>query len=208
MWRSCSDESEVNVLIQGGAEVIHAFWRIIIIYTTIKGTNWHKFRLLVKKPIIDFKIPPCSESYIPSFGWFPGFWIVYADVSKHAVCSIFIGRFFLSTWPMKMERTVTKRLLSYLLNYSLTHSMQQSPSWEANRFVASQEIPRILWIQKFHYRLHKCPPPVSIVRQLNPVHTPTPCFLKIHLNIILPSTPRSPQGSLLLRVFREAGVYN
>jgi hypothetical protein len=27
----------------------------------------------------------------------------------------------------------------------LTHSTQQSPSWEANRFAASQEIPRILW---------------------------------------------------------------
>jgi hypothetical protein len=38
--------------------------------------------------------------------------------------------------------------------------MQQSPSWEANRFSASQEIPNILWIPKVHYRIYKYPLPV------------------------------------------------
>jgi hypothetical protein len=57
--------------------------------------------------------------------------------------------------------------------------MEQSPFWETNRFAASQEIPRILRNPKVHYHIHKCPPPVSILSQLNPVHTPTSYFLKI-----------------------------
>jgi hypothetical protein len=38
--------------------------------------------------------------------------------------------------------------------------MVQSPSWEANWFSASQEIPGILWNPNAHYRIHKRPPPV------------------------------------------------
>jgi hypothetical protein len=41
--------------------------------------------------------------------------------------------------------------------------MDQCPSWEANRFTASQEIPRILWNPKVHYRINISPQPIPII---------------------------------------------
>jgi len=52
--------------------------------------------------------------------------------------------------------------------------MEQSLSWEANRFSASQEVSRILWNPKVHHRLYKCKPSVPIPNQIKPVYAPTP----------------------------------
>jgi len=93
-----------------------------------------------------------------------------------------IVEFWASTENSRNCTKVSVRL-DYLHTYLLTYSMEQNPSWEANWFSASQEIPRILWNPKFHYRIQKCPPTVPILIQLDPVHTPTSHFLKIHLNI-------------------------
>jgi hypothetical protein len=74
-----------------------------------------------------------------------------------------------------------------------THSTAYSPSWEANPFAVIQEIPRILWNPKVHYYIHKCPPPLSTLIQLNPVQPPHPTswrpilILSLHLRLGLPS---------------------
>ena len=71
--------------------------------------------------------------------------------------------------------------------------MQQSPSWEANRFSAGQEIFCILWNLKVHYCTYKCPPPVQVLSQIKPVHAYHPTswrsilILSSHLHIGLPS---------------------
>ena len=87
----------------------------------------------------------------------------------------------------------------HIITYLLIYSMVQSPSWAANCFAVSQEIPRISRNPNVHYRTHKRPPPVSILGQPNPVYIPTSHLLQIRPNIIHPSTPRSPQWSPSLR---------
>jgi len=71
--------------------------------------------------------------------------------------------------------------------------MEQSPSWEANSFSANQEIPHILWNQKVYHRIHKSPPFVLTLSQINQVHALHPTswrsilILFLYIRLCLPS---------------------
>ena len=84
--------------------------------------------------------------------------------------------------------------------------MEQSPSWEANRSSSSQEIPRILWNPKAHYRIHKSPLSVLVLSQIDEVHVSRPTsrrpilILSSHLCLGLPS-------GLLFPGFRSKTLY-
>jgi len=88
------------------------------------------------------------------------------------------------------------------MHNKLTNCMELSSSWEANSHSAIQKTSRLLGNPKVHY-LHKIPPLVHILRQINPLHTFTSSFSKIHFNIILPSTSRSLKRSLLFRLSEQ-----
>ena len=51
--------------------------------TQVKCKKWKVF--------LDINLSSCCECCNLCFGWFPGVWILYADVSERSVCSIFIG---------------------------------------------------------------------------------------------------------------------
>ena len=100
------------------------------------------------------------------------------------LCLLWMLATVTTVYAVKLVTCVISHRLRW--DYLITHSTPQSPSWEANRFAASQEIPLTLWNLKFHYRIHTYLPPVPILSQINPARAPTSHFLQIHLNIFLP----------------------
>jgi hypothetical protein len=76
--------------------------------------------------------------------------------------------------------------------------MELSPSSEAASRAAAQEFPNILYNLKVQYRVHRSPPMVPTLSQINPVHTPPSYLSNIYFNIILPPTSVSSLWLTLL----------
>ena len=103
--------------------------------------------------------------------------------------------------------TISTQSDTYILTYLLTPQSRVLLE-KLSGFAANQEIPRILWNPKVHYRTQKHPPPVPILSQHHPVPTTPSHLLKIHLNIILPPMSWSPQWSLSIRFPHQNLVNN
>lgn len=71
--------------------------------------------------------------------------------------------------------------------------MEQSPSREDKRSSATPDFPRILWNAMVYCRLHKSPPPVPLLGQINSIHVPSNflksiLMLSSHLFLSIPSS--------------------
>ena len=96
------------------------------------------------------------------------------------------------TWVPKAS-TLPLDHRSHLLIYLPTHSMEQSPSWQANRSSVSLRNSLHFMEPEGSLPHFKCPPPVPIPSQINPVNAPhltswrSSLILSSHLHLGLPS---------------------
>jgi hypothetical protein len=117
----------------------------------------------------------------------------YSNLAHHIITYLYL--YYIHIYKIKFAYLVT-----YLLTPWSRVLLEKLTGFQL-------EIPSILWNTKFHYRIHKCPPHVPILIQLDPRHTLTSHFLKIHFNIILTSMPGSPKWSLSFRFPHQKPLY-
>jgi len=75
---------------------------------------------------------------------------------------------------------------TWITKYWMSDLMERNHPWEADSHSPNQDILRLLWNPKLHYRVHKSPPLVRIQSQMHPIHT-LPSLLSSHLLLGLPN---------------------
>ena len=89
--------------------------------------------------------------------------------------------------PSALMRTAVHFSDTVVCSYYIKISTEQNP-WKTNSSSAWQGITFNSWNQDVHYHLHKSPPLVCILSQINPGHVPRTKILNVHFNIISPSS--------------------
>jgi hypothetical protein len=111
-------------------------------------------------------------------------------------------------WLEIMYTATTDLIRTAVDSAYVAHSlMELSPSWEVANCAATQELPRVLWNTKFHYRVHKSPSLVPILSQINTIHTISSDLSKIHFNIVHPPTSSPSQLSLSFWVSHQYPIW-
>ena len=142
----------------------------------------------------------CDESGIPNVAFVKGlpvfrglqFWICSVTWCHKEVTFIWnVGTYLFRRHLLTYLLTPWSRVLLEQLTSKVCSYSRNSPH---------------LWNPKVPHRTHKCPPSVPVLSQLHPVPTTPSNFLKIHFNIILPSTYWPPQWPLSLRLPHQHSV--
>jgi len=98
------------------------------------------------------------ESIQAQCRWFYGELFAIGS-TPHRMCNRFLLAFCTYLFRIwRLPSPIWGRALPQWQGTLLTYSMVQSPSWAADWFAASQEIPRISRNPKVHYRTHKRTP--------------------------------------------------
>lgn len=143
-----------------------------------------------------YKTPaPCvySVNLISSFKKHPSIEMVFLECRKYKIlrpCFLLTRTYSLLKWYL------TRHLRSRIL----LEKVIVRP--------AKKDTSRFLCVTNVHYQFQKSPLTAHTLNNINTIHTFKPCFTKIHLNIILPSTPISSKWAFHFRLSKVVRTFH